>query len=474
MYKYQLNIIFLFTMLLFSTEGVCQEMIVIQLQNPSFEDYPRAGTNDGRGPSRWYDCGTAGETAPDIHPATPPGPYFFDVSTPAHDGNTYLGLVVRSNETYEAIGQRLSKPLERGKAYSFGLHLAKSSTYMSPVKKGSEELSNYNTPAKVRIWGGNGYCNQGELLDESDPIAHSDWRQYQFRFEPQKNHSFIRIEVYWKTPVPIPYRGNVLVDNATSIFEVAIDKPSEPLPGSEAPLVKILNPQRSGRKSQDNTFLVEATIENVFNRSGLTFSVNGNGHKFSYDPKKGSFKSNISLKKGNNNFRIKASNANGTHQDEAVVVYTPKVTTTPDPPPVANTNPSNSNPLPKPSYDENPELRNGVKAGQKIRINNLRFAIDSYVIKTEAYSALNEFASYLLLNPQVRIEVGGHTNDRCHEKVCNQLSENRAKAVADYLKNKGISSSRIIFKGYGKTQPVSNNTNSIGRERNQRVEIKIL
>ncbi len=470
MYKYQLNITFLLTLLLLSAEGFCQEMVVIQLQNPSFEDYPRAGAVEGRGPSRWYDCGIAGESAPDIHPAVPPEKYFFEVSTPAHDGKTYLGLVVRSNETYEAIGQRLSKPLKKGKAYSFGLHLAQSPVYMSPAKKGSEELSNYNTPVKIKIWGGNGYCNQGELLDESKVISHSDWKQYQFRFEPKKDHTFIRIEAYWKTPVPIPYRGNVLIDNATSIFEVPIDKPSEPLPGAEAPLVKILNPQRSGRKSHDNTFLVEATIENVFNKSGLTFSVNGSGHKFSYDPKTGSFKSNILLQKGENNFRIKASNTNGTHQDEAVVVYTPKVTNTPpDPPPVVSTNPA-----PKPRYDENPELEKEVKSGQKIRISNLRFAIDSYVIKSEAYSALDEFASYLLLNTHVKIEVGGHTNNRCHEKVCNQLSENRAKAVADYLKNKGVPSSRIVYKGYGKEQPISNNDHARGRETNQRVEIKIL
>ena len=470
MHKYQLIICFFLAAFMLPADGTCQDRVVIQLRNPSFEDYPRAGTDGERAPLGWYDCGKPGETAPDVHPAMPPD-NFFSVTTPSFDGNTYLGLVARSNETWEAVGQRLSKPLEKGKAYSFGLYLAQSPTYLSPVKKGSEDLSNYNTPVLVKIWGGNGYCKRDELLDESGLINHPDWRQYQFRFEPQKSHTFIRIEAYWKTPTLAPYRGNVLVDNATAIFEVPVDKPSEPLPGSEeAPIVKILNPLRSGRKSQDNTFLVEAMIDHMPSKNGVSFSVNGQSHKFSFDPAKGNFKSNIILNRGDNKFRIKASNASGTHQDEAVVVYTPKKEI------VSNTPPRN-NPKPPPAkqaYTLNPELENKPTAGAKLRITDLRFAADSYVIEERAYAALDEFANYLLVNPEVRVEVGGHTNDRCQDSYCNTLSENRAKAVANYLKEKGVGERRIIYKGYGKTQPIYGNRYEHLVEKNQRVEIKIL
>ena len=68
---------------------------IIQLINPSFEDMPR----HSKAPRAWSDCGFKGESAPDIQPSG-----IFSVTKPAADGNTYLGLVVRDNDTWESVG----------------------------------------------------------------------------------------------------------------------------------------------------------------------------------------------------------------------------------------------------------------------------------------------------------------------------------------------------------------------------------
>src|SRR5690606_25011633 len=59
-------------------------------------------------------------------------------------------------------------------------------------------------------------------------IDHTYWKQYNFRFEPRKSHSFITIEAFYKTPTLVPYNGNVLIDDASSILIIECNKPAEP------------------------------------------------------------------------------------------------------------------------------------------------------------------------------------------------------------------------------------------------------
>ncbi len=180
---------------------------VIQLINPSFEDMPR----HSKAPRAWSDCGFKGESAPDIQPSG-----IFSVTKPAADGNTYLGLVVRDNDTWDSVGQELSRPLEKGKCYSFSIALCRSELYVS-ISRLSDQTANYTTPAKLRIYGGNGYCEKKELLAESPMIANTRWQDYNFKLEPTKNYSFLILEAYYKTPTLIPYNGNLLVDNFSEI-----------------------------------------------------------------------------------------------------------------------------------------------------------------------------------------------------------------------------------------------------------------
>lgn len=195
------------------------------LSNPSFEDYPRAG----RQPMGWYDCGFPNETPPDVQPDPT-----FQVNKPAFHGNTYLGMVVRDNETWESVSQRLSKPLRKGKCYSFKLDLARSEDYYSQSRV-TNEPANYATPAKIRIFGGYGYCDKNYMLAESKLVINTRWIEYEFKFEPIGDYSYITIEAYYQTPTLFPYNGNILVDHASPIAPIPCDEPiasNEPPPAN--------------------------------------------------------------------------------------------------------------------------------------------------------------------------------------------------------------------------------------------------
>ena len=74
----------------------------------------------------------------------------------------------------------------------------------------------------------------------------------------------------------------------------------------------------------------------------------------------------------------------------------------------------------------------------------------------------------------MRIEIRGHTDAKGSDSYNQRLSENRAKAVADYLLSKGINEKRIQSKGYGKSLPIDTNDTEEGRANNRRVEFKIV
>lgn len=122
-----------------------------------------------------------------------------------------------------------------------------------------------------------------------------------------------------------------------------------------------------------------------------------------------------------------------------------------------------------------PELRaETLRSGQTIQLKKLYFKADSTNIELPSYPTLNEISKFLKSNPKVIVEVGGHTNNIPSHDFCDRLSTERAKAVADYLINKGIDKERVVYKGYGKRKPITTNKTKDGRTKNQRVELKIL
>jgi outer membrane protein OmpA-like peptidoglycan-associated protein len=75
---------------------------------------------------------------------------------------------------------------------------------------------------------------------------------------------------------------------------------------------------------------------------------------------------------------------------------------------------------------------------------------------------------------ELRIEIHGHTDNIGDEASNQQLSEARAKAVYDYLIQKGIIASRLAYKGFGKTQPIASNDTPEGRQTNRRTAFVVM
>ncbi len=115
-----------------------------------------------------------------------------------------------------------------------------------------------------------------------------------------------------------------------------------------------------------------------------------------------------------------------------------------------------------------------LEIGQTLRVNQLFFEADSTIITKESYVVLNEVQEFLSENPNIKIEIGGHTNSLPADEYCDRLSTARAKNVTEYLHKLGIPKAQVSYQGYGKRVPVASNRTEAGRKRNQRVEIKIL
>ena len=124
-------------------------------------------------------------------------------------------------------------------------------------------------------------------------------------------------------------------------------------------------------------------------------------------------------------------------------------------------------------YNLNIELIK-VKIGKKVVLNNILFETGKSILTAASNVELDRLLNIMKENAQIKIEISGHTDKTGSEPLNFKLSEARAKAVVDYLVQKGIDRSRMEFRGYGSLQPVADNTTPKGRDKNRRVEFKIL
>lgn len=373
----------------------------ITLNNASFEDIPRHSYP----PRGWSDCGFPNESPPDIQPSG------FNVNKKAYEGNTYLGMVVRDNDTWEAVSQRLSKPMQKGKCYEFSLFLARSELYVSQSHMTKLD-ANYITPAKLRIYGGFGYCDKQYLLAESSLIINTRWIEYTFKFEPIGDYTHIIFEAFYKTPTLFPYNGNVLLDNASEIKIIPCDEE-----------VQIIAEET---KEEPNDVIASNEPDNALNPKP-------NPNVAKELPK---------------DYNIVEKNTSTEKEAALPVVEEGSIAGL---------------------------KRSQLKKGQIIRIDKLFFEVDKADIQQSSFPELKELFQFLSINKDVAVEIGGHTNGVPTEHwYCDSLSNARAKAVADYLADMGIDSERLQYKGYGKRRPLYSNRTEYGRKKNQRVEIKIL
>lgn len=197
---------FVLTMAHAQSEGV------IQLKNPSFEDMPQPS----RVPVSWSDCGFFYESPPDIQPGS------FGVNREAFHGETYLGLVVRKNSTWEGVSQRLGARMRAGQCYRFSMKLSRSPVLLSPVSEDDPMDSvNFITPALVQIFGGKNPCEGLQLLGQSEPVNHREWIQYTFIFRPERRFTHISIMAFFASSAR--YYGHVLIDDLSDLVPIPCD-----------------------------------------------------------------------------------------------------------------------------------------------------------------------------------------------------------------------------------------------------------
>lgn len=124
-------------------------------------------------------------------------------------------------------------------------------------------------------------------------------------------------------------------------------------------------------------------------------------------------------------------------------------------------------------FDSAIELQR-IKVGGMIILNNIYFDSNKFNILPGSATDLQVLVQFLKLNSTLKFEIAGHTDNSGNADANQKLSENRAKAVKEYLTQKQILASRIIIKGYGSSIPSADNSTEEGRRLNRRTEFKIL
>lgn len=111
--------------------------------------------------------------------------------------------------------------------------------------------------------------------------------------------------------------------------------------------------------------------------------------------------------------------------------------------------------------------------GKSIRLDNIGFEFAKATLTPESKQELDELADMLIDYPRMRIEVEGHTDDIGSDAFNIKLSEERAKAVVDFLRKRKVEQDRITWRGYGKAKPLAPNNSEENRALNRRVEFRV-
>ena len=115
-----------------------------------------------------------------------------------------------------------------------------------------------------------------------------------------------------------------------------------------------------------------------------------------------------------------------------------------------------------------------IMVNANIILKNIFFDVNSYILKPQSQVELSELVQLMKDNPNLSIQINGHTDDVGKPKDNLLLSENRARAVVNFLATKSIGLKRLSFKGWGDSQPLADNKTEAGRARNRRTELKVV
>ena len=115
-----------------------------------------------------------------------------------------------------------------------------------------------------------------------------------------------------------------------------------------------------------------------------------------------------------------------------------------------------------------------IEKGATIILKNIFFETGKFELQNESKSELDKLVLLLHENPNVKIQIDGHTDNVGQEKDNQLLSTNRAKSVVGYLLSKGINPPRLTYKGFGSMRTVADNSTEQGKALNRRTELSII
>ncbi|MBD0331488.1 MAG: OmpA family protein [Chitinophagaceae bacterium] len=128
--------------------------------------------------------------------------------------------------------------------------------------------------------------------------------------------------------------------------------------------------------------------------------------------------------------------------------------------------------IPDSTYEKNIPLQ-PIEVNAAVVLKNIFFDFNKYNLKIESQVELDKVVQLLNDNPALKIQIEGHTDNIGNTADNLKLSENRAKAVVNYLISKSIAANRLTSKGFGATKPIADNKTEAGRAQNRRTELKI-
>jgi outer membrane protein OmpA-like peptidoglycan-associated protein len=115
-----------------------------------------------------------------------------------------------------------------------------------------------------------------------------------------------------------------------------------------------------------------------------------------------------------------------------------------------------------------------IEAGLVVRLKNIQFNFGKTTLHTDSYEELKDVAEWLQKNPNLKLEIGGHTDSDGPDDYNLWLSQARAQAVVDYVVSQGAGKDQLVAKGYGETKPVAEGESMQAKSLNRRVEFTVL
>lgn len=115
-----------------------------------------------------------------------------------------------------------------------------------------------------------------------------------------------------------------------------------------------------------------------------------------------------------------------------------------------------------------------ASTGATVILRNIFFDTDKFELREKSIPELAKISKFLKDNPALKVEISGHTDDQGADAYNQQLSQKRAKAVADYLISKGVDAKRLKEVGLGSKRPIRPNDSEDNRQMNRRIEFRIV